>query len=245
MEELKKSPVGPSGLPQNERQLPYDIQRRLGQNPFYNGRLIDDEPAGDPDTPARAASEPFGLIKVPGLGTRHIPHQLGRKHSVAAIFTVRRDPSVTAASTSAMILNNTAGPQANWSASYVSPGGQVMIVVSASAYDSAGAGTNTLSLKIDGTTVASVVQVYNAANDHMPFPTIIYCGTLSKGTHTVSLAATGTNVVTDANDHANVTVYAGDALYEDRENTPRGLESTHVRIVNPSVAPAFFAMWVN
>jgi hypothetical protein len=80
MDEVKKSPVGPTGLPQNERQLPYDIQRRLEQNPFYNGRLIDEEPSGDPEVPARTAAEPNTRLKVASGASRNIPHRLGRRH---------------------------------------------------------------------------------------------------------------------------------------------------------------------
>lgn len=103
------------------------------------------------------------------------------------------------------LLDNVAGPAANWTANYNSSGGNCMIMAAFTAYSSSGTTLQTLSLKVDGNTVATRSFFFNNSNTHQAFNTSFYVGALSSGMHTITLVGNG-SIQINSDDFANMSI---------------------------------------
>ena len=91
-----------------------------------------------------------------------------------------------------------------WSASYTSQGGQVLVRAELTAWTGSVA-TRNWYLKKNGTTVATGTFFFNVPNCHTTMPPIQYVDTTGAGTNTWSITL-GSGLIADANDSATITV---------------------------------------
>lgn len=102
------------------------------------------------------------------------------------------------------VLDSVAGPVGNWSGTYVSTGGSCLIMASWNAYASTNT-AHTFNINVDGSPVSTKSFFFNQANFHSTITTAFYVGTLSAGSHTISISTpTGANINND--DYASLTV---------------------------------------
>jgi len=113
--------------------------------------------------------------------------------------------NVKVVGTTNLILNNVQGPSSNWSGTYNSGGGKLLVTAYASAFVSS---TNVYNwtLKKNGTTVNTGSMYWNAVSSHMPLNPISYIDTSGDvGSATWSIVL-GAGMNTDVADYATITV---------------------------------------
>jgi len=153
-----------------------------------------------------------------GVPNVFAPNTLISSSAVNANFTNLADrvtalEAATAKSSATTILNNSPGPlnptgSPGKTASFTATGANpVLILVSGSAYLSAGAATLLMdvSIQLDGVVIGHLLEYTNELGSHKAFPTrAFYVPTVTAGTHTVGLIPL--NAATDANDAFTATV---------------------------------------
>jgi hypothetical protein len=94
---------------------------------------------------------------------------------------------------------------ANWTASYTSSGGTLIITTSFSAFTTSGVATRTFDLLMDGNVVASSSFLFNNNNVHTTIPCIFNLETVSTGSHTFAIQIP-TGTIVDVGDYAHMIV---------------------------------------
>jgi hypothetical protein len=109
--------------------------------------------------------------------------------------------------TATVVMDNVPGPLGTTgkTMTFMSSGGQVILVVSGSAWSGA-ASILDVAVQLDGVTIGHLKTYTNEGSSHKAFPArAITVSPLAAGTHTIGLVGGAATVNTDATDWFNVT----------------------------------------
>jgi hypothetical protein len=105
-----------------------------------------------------------------------------------------------------VVMDNSPGPLTTTgkTAMFTSSGGQLLVMVSGSAFDNAG-GLLEVAVQLDGNTIGQLAESTNEGGSHRAFPARTFSAMPAAGTHTIGLIGSA-STETDTADFFNVTV---------------------------------------
>jgi hypothetical protein len=105
-----------------------------------------------------------------------------------------------------VVMDDAPGPLGTAkTAMFTSSGGQLVIVVSGSAFAAPTGGQLDVTVQLDGNTIGHLTESANEANSHRAFPARMLTSMPASGTHTIGLVPSAATA-TDAGDFFNVTI---------------------------------------